>query len=303
MGSGHSHGTATGRHRSRLLVVLAITLTIMVVEIVGGLVAGSLALLADAGHMLTDAVGVGLALLAASFAAKPATPERTFGYQRSEILAAVVNAVLLFGVAAYVLVEAARRLSDPPEVSSGLMLAVAAVGLVANTGSLLLLRGGASESLNVRGAYLEVLGDLLGSAAVVVAAVVIWATGFTAADAIASSLIGLMILPRTWGLLREAIDVLLESTPKNVDLAEVRGHILEIPGVTDVHDLHAWTITSGVPVLSAHIVVSDPSLILGGGGQVLDRLCECLKGHFDVEHCTFQLEPAGHRDHEFAHHP
>lgn len=303
MGSGHSHGTATGHHRNRLLAVLAITVTILVAEVVGGLVAGSLALLADAGHMLTDAVGVGLALLAASFAAKPATPERTFGFQRSEILAAVVNAVLLFGVAAFVLIEAARRFADPPDVSSGIMLAVAVVGLLANTGALLLLRGGQSESLNVRGAYLEVLGDLLGSAAVIVAAVIIWSTGFTQADAIASAVIGLMILPRTWGLLREAVDVLLESTPKHVDLAEVRGHILEIPGVTDVHDLHAWTITSGVPVLSAHIVVDETSLNVGGGGHVLDRLCECLKGHFAVEHCTFQLESDGHRDHEFAHHP
>lgn len=302
MGSGHSHGTATGQHRSRLVAVLAITLAIMVAEIVGGLVAGSLALLADAGHMLTDAVGVGLALLAAAFAARPATLARTFGYQRSEILAAVVNAILLFGVAAFVLVEAARRLSDPPDVSSGLMLVVAVVGLVANTGSLFLLRGGQAESLNVRGAYLEVLGDLLGSAAVIVAAVVIWATGFTRADAIASAVIGLLILPRTWGLLREAIDVLLESTPKNVDLAGVRDHLLEVDGIVDVHDLHAWTITSGVPVLSAHIVVNDLTLADGGGGRVLDRLCECLKGHFDVDHCTFQLEPEGHRDHESAVH-
>lgn len=304
MGSGHSHGTATGQHRNRLVAVLAITLTVMAVEIIGGLVAGSLALLADAGHMFTDAVGVGLALLAAAFAAKSATPERTFGYQRSEILAAVANALLLFGVAAYVLVEAARRLSNPPDVSSGLMLVVAVVGLVANSGSLLLLRGGQAESLNVRGAYLEVLGDLLGSAAVIVAAVIIWVTGFTRADAIASAAIGLLILPRTWVLLREAIDVLLESTPKGVDLVEVRGHILEVPGIVDVHDLHAWTITSGVPVLSAHIVVDDHTLADGGAGRVLDQLCDCLKGHFDLDHCTFQLEPKGHREHEAAvHHP
>jgi len=165
-----------------------------------------------------------------------------------------------------------------------------------------LLRGGQAASLNVRGAYLEVLGDLLGSAAVIVAAVVIRTTGFLQADAIASALIGLMILPRTWGLLREAIDILLESTPKNVDLDDVRDHILAISGVTDVHDLHAWTITSGVPVLSAHIVVTDASVTDCTSGQVLDRLGECLKGHFDVEHCTFQVEPEGHRDHESSHH-
>jgi len=302
MGGGHSHGTATGRHRTRLFAVLGVTLTVLVVEVIGGLVSGSLALLADAGHMLTDAAGVGLALLAAAFAARPATPERTFGYQRWEILAAVINALLLFGVAAYVLTEAVRRFTDPPGVSSGLMLAVAAVGLVANAGSLLLLRGGQSESLNVRGAYLEVLGDLLGSAAVIVAALVILLTGFTQADAIASALIGLMILPRTWALLNEAIDVLLEATPKSVDLAEVRDHIAEVPGVVDVHDLHAWTITSGVPVLSAHVVVAHAALEAGGGGRILDRLGECLTGHFDVEHCTFQLEPPGHRDHEPDHH-
>jgi len=215
--------------------------------------------------------------------------ERTFGYQRAEILAAVINALLLVGVAAYVLVEAVRRFTDPPEVETGLMLAVAAAGLVANAGSLLLLRGGQAESLNVRGAYLEVLGDLQGSVAVIVAALVIRITGFQQADAIASALIGLMILPRTWGLLREAADVLLEATPKGVDLTEVR-------------DLHAWTITSGVPVLSGHIVVSGTAFADGCGGKVLDELGRCLAGHFDVEHCTFQLEPAGHRAHEAAHH-
>ncbi|HEX7535851.1 MAG TPA: cation diffusion facilitator family transporter [Dermatophilaceae bacterium] len=302
-GHGHSHGTATGTHRNRLIGVLAITLSVMVAEVLGGLLSGSLALIADAGHMLTDAAGIGLALLAAAFSARPATPERTFGYQRSEILAAVTNALLLFGVAGYVLIEAVRRFRDPPELSTGVMLAVATVGLVANLGSLLILRGGQQASLNVRGAYLEVLGDLLGSVAVIVAAVVIRLTGFTRADAIASVAIGLMILPRTWALLREAVDVLLEATPKGVDLAEVRRHINETPGVLDVHDLHVWTITSGLPVLSAHIVVTEDALADGGGGQVLDELGQCLSGHFDVEHCTFQLEAPGHQEHELPQHP
>jgi len=301
-GHGHSHGTATGTHRNRLFGVLAITVSIMVAEVIGGLISGSLALLADAGHMLTDAAGVGLALLAAAFAARPATPERTFGYMRFEILAAVINALLLFGVAGFVLVEAVRRFSAPPELSTGVMLTVATVGLVANAGSLLLLRGGQQASLNMRGAYLEVLGDLLGSAAVIVAAIVIALTGFTQADAIASAAIGLMILPRTWALLREAVGVLLEATPKGVDLAEVRQHINQTPGVLDVHDLHAWTITSGLPVLSAHIVITEDALADGGGGRVLDQLGECLAGHFDVEHCTFQLEAPGHREHELSHH-
>lgn len=302
-GHGHSHGTATGTHRNRLIGVLAITLSVMVAEVLGGLLSGSLALIADAGHMLTDAAGIGLALLAAAFSARPATPERTFGYQRSEILAAVTNALLLFGVAGYVLIEAVRRFRDPPELSTGVMLAVATVGLVANLGSLLILRGGQQASLNVRGAYLEVLGDLLGSVAVIVAAVVIRLTGFTRADAIASVAIGLMILPRTWALLREAVDVLLEATPKGVDLAEVRRHINETSGVLDVHDLHVWTITSGLPVLSAHIVVTEDALADGGGGQVLDELGQCLSGHFDVEHCTFQLEAPGHQEHELPQHP
>ena len=301
-GQGHSHGTATGTHRSRLLGVLAITVSIMVAEVIGGLISGSLALLADAGHMLTDAAGVGLALLAATFAARPTTPERTFGYMRLEILAAVINALLLFGVAGFVLIEAVRRFREPPEVSTGLMLTVATVGLVANAGSLLLLRSGQQASLNVRGAYLEVLGDLLGSVAVIVADIVIRLTGFTQADAIASAAIGLMILPRIWALLREAVGVLLEATPKGVDLTEVRKHINDTPGVLDVHDLHAWTITSGLPVLSAHIVITKDALADGGGGRVLDQLGECLAGHFDVEHCTFQLEAPGHREHELSHH-
>jgi cobalt-zinc-cadmium efflux system protein len=292
---GHDHGTsAAGAHRGRLLLVLLLTTSILVVEVVGGLVSGSLALLADAGHMLTDAAGIGLALLAVWFGARPATPERTFGFYRVEILAAVINAVLLFGVAGFVLVEAWRRLTEPPEVASGLMLAVAAAGLVANAVSLWLLRRGQAESLNLRGAYLEVWGDLLGSVAVLAAAAVIAVTGFLAADPIASALIGVLILPRTWRLLRDAVDVLLEAAPKGVDLAEVRRHLLETPGVGDVHDLHAWTITSGLPVLSAHVVLERGA----DAGRVLDGLGDCLAGHFDIEHSTFQLEQPEHRGHE-----
>jgi cobalt-zinc-cadmium efflux system protein len=295
---GHAHSAAEA-HRGRLVAVLLLTVGILAVEVAGGLLSGSLALLADAGHMLTDVAGLSLALLAVWFAGRPATAGRTFGYYRVEILAAVVNAVLLFGVAAFVLVEAWRRLWEPPKVASGLMLAVAVVGLAANAVSMWLLRRGQAESLNLRGAYLEVLGDLLGSAAVIVAAVVIALTGFQAADAVASALIGLLILPRTWGLLRDAVDVLLEATPKGLDLDEVRRHILEAHGVVDCHDLHAWTITSGMPVLSVHVVVEDAV----AGPAVLDRLSGCLSDHFDIEHSTFQLEPAGHQDHEGPTHP
>jgi len=283
--------TASGRHKGRLQAVLAITLGIMVAEVVAGLVSGSLALLADAGHMLTDVSGIGLALFAIHFAARPASEGRTYGWYRLEILAAVVNALLLFAVGAWVLLEAWRRFSSPPEIRSGLMLAVATIGLVANAVSAWLLSDGQRQSLNMRGAYLEVLGDLLGSAAVIVAAIVIALTGWVQADPIASVLIGLLILPRTWRLLREAVDVLLEATPKDVDLEEVRRHIVETDGVSDVHDLHAWTITSGMNVVSAHVVLSphaDPA-------QVLDRLGACLSGDFDIEHSTFQLEPFDRR--------
>jgi cobalt-zinc-cadmium efflux system protein len=306
MGAGHGHGAATSagrQQRGRLMAVLGITAVVLVAELVGAALTGSLALLADAGHMATDVAGILLAVLAVTFAARPATPARTFGYYRLEILAAVVNAVLLFGVAILILAEAWRRWSAPPQVEGPAMLAFAVVGLVANVAGLLLLRSGARESLNVRGAYLEVLGDMLGSAAVIAAAIVISVTGWARADVVASIAVALMILPRTWLLLREAIDVLLEATPRGVDLAEVRRHILETPGVLDAHDLHVWTITSGMPVLSVHVVVADDELADGCGGRILDALGECLADHFDVEHCTFQLEPAGHAEHEHAAHP
>jgi cobalt-zinc-cadmium efflux system protein len=290
--------SAGGQHRNRLLVVLAITVTVLVAELVGATITGSLALLADAGHMFTDVAGILLAVLAVTFASRPATLERTFGYYRLEILAAVVNAVMLFGVAVFILWEAWQRWASPPEVEAGLMLAFAAVGLVANVVGLAVLRGGAKESLNVKGAYLEVLGDFLGSIAVIVAAVVIATTGWLRADVAASVFVAFMILPRTWALLREAVDVLLEATPKGVDLVEVRRHILDTPGVVDAHDLHVWAITSGLPLLSVHVVVSDDALADGGGAVVLDALGTCLSDHFDVEHCTFQLEPSSHREHE-----
>jgi cobalt-zinc-cadmium efflux system protein len=282
--------------------VLGINAGILVLQVIGGLVSGSLALLADAGHMLTDSTGLVIALGAVSLAGRPATSSRTFGLQRVEILAALTNGLLLVGVAVWVLIRAVDRWSQPEQVDSGLMLAVALVGAAANTVGLLILRGGKDESLNLRGAYLEVLGDLMGSAAVVVAAVVIMLTGWTRADSIASLAIVVLILPRAWSLLRDVVDVLLEATPKGVDLTTVREHIREVPGVVDVHDLHAWTITSGVPVLSAHVVVDDACITDGRSGEVLDRLGECLGDHFDLDHCTFQLEPVGHAEHEGARH-
>ncbi len=297
---GHDQGpvTAAGGRRGRLAVVLVLTVGVLVAEVVGAAVSGSLALLADAGHMATDALGVGLALIAVTLAQRPPRGRRTFGWQRLEILAAVANGLLLLGVGAFVVVEAVRRIGDPPEIGSGVMLAVAAVGLAVNLLCLVLLASGRRESLTLRGAYLEVLGDALGSVAVVVAAAVIATTGWTPADTVASLVVGALVLPRAWQLLREALDVLLEASPRGVDLARVREHMKRVDGVLDVHDLHAWTITSGMPVLSAHVVVTDQALEAGHGGRVLDALCSCLGSHFDVDHCTFQLEAERHADHE-----
>jgi cobalt-zinc-cadmium efflux system protein len=303
MASGHGHElTATNAHRKRLLVVLVITFVVLIAEVIGGLIAGSLALLADAGHMLTDSTGLIMALIAAALATRAATVRRTFGLQRAEVLAALANALLLVGVAVWVLIMAVERLRNPAEIRSGLMLAVAVVGVLANLAGLLVLRPAQSTSLNMRGAYLEVFGDLVGSLAVIIAAVLILITGWTPFDAIASLAIVVLIIPRAWSLLREVVDVLLEATPHGVDLEEVRDHIRRVRGVVDVHDLHAWTITSGVPVLSAHVIVDHACISEGRSGEVLDRLGECLGGHFDVSHCTFQLEPVGHQEHEAAHH-
>ncbi|MER7777633.1 cation diffusion facilitator family transporter [Streptomyces sp. NPDC096191] len=307
MGAGHDHGhahgapaggTATAAYRGRLRVALGITLTVMVVEIVGGVLADSLALIADAAHMATDALGLGMALLAVHFANRPASDRRTFGYARAEILAALANCVLLLGVGGYVLYEAIERFVTPAGTQGGLTVVFGAIGLVANMVSLSLLMRGQKDSLNVRGAFLEVAADALGSLAVIVSALVILATGWQPADPIASLLIGLMIVPRTLRLLRETLDVLLEAAPKGVDIGEVRAHILALDGVEDVHDLHAWTITSGLPVLSAHVVVSGETLSAIGHEKILHELQGCLGDHFDVEHCTFQLEPGGHAEHE-----
>ncbi|WP_411110866.1 cation diffusion facilitator family transporter [Streptomyces sp. c-19] len=308
MGAGHDHGhshggppptgTAGAAYKNRLRIALGITLSVMVIEIIGGLLADSLALIADAAHMATDAVGLAMALLAIHFANRPPSGNRTFGFARAEILAALANCLLLLGVGGYVLYEAIQRFMEPAETKGGLTITFAVIGLVANVISLSLLMRGQKDSLNVRGAYLEVLADALGSVTVIIAAGVILATGWQYADPIASIVIGLMIVPRTVKLLRETLDVLLEAAPKGVDMAEVRAHILALPGVEDVHDLHAWTITSGMPVLSAHVVVDQGALDSVGHEKMLHALQGCLGSHFDVEHCTFQLEPAGHAEHE-----
>lgn len=306
MGAGHDHGgpppasggTAAAAYRTRLRTALCITLGVLVVQVVGGLLADSLALLADAGHMATDALGLGMSLLAIHFANRPATGRRTFGFARAEILAALANCLLLLGVGGYILFEAVDRFLHPAQTKGGLAIAFAVVGMVANLVSLSLLMRGQQESLNVRGAFLEVLADTLGSVAVLVSATVVIVTGWMPADPIASLLIALMIVPRTVRLARDALDVLLESAPKNVDPHEVREHIRSVDGVEGLHDLHIWTITSGLPVLSAHVVVGQAALNSRGQQRILHELQECLGGHFAVEHCTFQLEPRGHAAHE-----
>lgn len=294
----HTHSAAAA-HRGRLLIVLGISTTILTAEFVVGLAANSLALLADAGHVFADVVGTSLALIAIWLAARPATRERSFGFYRFEILAAILNALILFAIAGYVLFEAVRRLANVPEVASGPMLLVATGALILNGVAASLLRTGQDTSLNLRGAYLEVLNDAFGSAAVLVAGLVIRFTGFLQADAIASAVIGLLILPRTYGLLREAVDVLLGATPKDVDMTEVRKHILQAEGVRDVHDLHAWTITSGLNVLSAHVTVDEGAK----SADVLDSLCRCLSTQFDIEHSTFQIETEDRQPIEAEAHP
>jgi cobalt-zinc-cadmium efflux system protein len=296
VGAGHDHGAhGTGqRHSRRLWAALVLLAVLMLVEALAALLTGSLALLSDAGHMFTDVLGIGMAL-AAITAARHAgagtgrAPQRTFGLYRLEVLAALGNALLLFGVAIYVLVEAALRFTAPPEVQAGPMLAVAVAGLAANLVAFVLLRGGARESLNVRGAYLEVLGDLFGSAGVIVAATVIALTGWQYADPIVAGAVGLFILPRTWQLARAAVRILVQAAPAHLDVTAVRTRLAKVPGVLDVHDLHVWTLTSGMEVASAHLTLDPRAQV----GPVLAAARESLQDDFHIEHATLQVEPSG----------
>jgi len=276
------------------------TAAVMVVQIVGSILSGSLALLADAAHMFMDAAALVVALIASSVAARPADDRRTFGYQRAEVLGALANGVILIVLSIWIAVEAVQRLIDPGEVeiAGGVMLTVSVVGLIANAIALWLLSAAQRTSINVRGAYLEVLGDMLGSVAVIVAALVVIATGWMQADAVASLVIAAMIVPRAIGLLREVVSVLSESSPQGMHVQEIREHILDTPGVVDVHDVHVWQLTRGAPVFSAHVVVDSEAFSAGRSGEILEQLQGCLARHFDVDHSTFQLEPAGHIEHD-----
>lgn len=303
----HSHppvpaGGADPEHRRKLALVLALTTAALATQVVGGIVSGSLALLADAGHALTDSFGLALALVAAALAQRPATPQRTWGYRRAEVLAAAAQAAVLMAVGAYILVEAVRRLLNPPEVVSTAMLVFGAIGLLANMLGIFVLAGSRGENLNMRAAFLEVVNDALGSAAVLVAAASIAWFDWQRADSVAALLIGALILPRTWRLLRETVDVLLESTPRNVDLDAVRARLLANDHVLDVHDLHASQVATDLPVLTAHVVVDDECFHEAHLPELLDELQQCLADEFDVDHSTIQFERVVHADHEHPTH-
>jgi cobalt-zinc-cadmium efflux system protein len=301
-GHGHDHGIVPGADVRYLSTALALIGLFMVAEVVTALVAHSLALLADAGHMLTDVGAIGASIWAAGLAARPAAGEWTYGWKRAEILSAALNGMTLVVVSALVLFESVHRLWHPGAVHGLPMTAVAVVGMAVNVAAAWTLARANRTSLNVEGAYRHVVTDLYGFAATAVAGAVVLASGWDRADAVASLVVVALMVKAAWGLLAASGRILLEAAPEDVDLAEVRSHLLQSGHVRDVHDLHVWTLTSALPTLSAHVVVSDACFRDGHLPQVLDQLQACLVGHFDVEHCTFQLEPAGHLDHEVGTH-
>lgn len=300
----HSHTHDAGQsNRGRLPIAIAIVSTVLIVEVAGGLLSRSIALFADAGHMLSDLTGLVIALVATVMAARPATDKQTFGHRRAEVFAAFLNAAILIAVVVYIVIEAVQRLLTPAgQVEAPLMLVVAVIGAIANTIALLVLRGGSTDSINMRGAYLEVLGDLIGSGAVIVAGVVILVTGFAQADSIASLAIAALILPRAISLMRDVLRVLSQATPRGTDVALIREHVLAKDGVVAVHDVHVWSISPGSNVFSAHVVVEPEVFSQNRTDALLDALSACLADHFDVEHSTFQLEPGEHADHEVDQH-
>jgi cobalt-zinc-cadmium efflux system protein len=282
--------------------VLAITSVVLVAEVVGALLSGSLALIADAGHMLSDVAGLSLAWFAATLSRRAPTDQRTWGYRRAEVLAAAGQAAVLLAVGGFVLVEGVRRLFAPPDVTSSLMVVFGVIGLVGNVASMAVLAGARNSNLNLRAAFLEVVNDALGSVAVIVAAVVIALTGWLRADALASILIGSLIVPRTIRLLRESIDVLMETTPRHIDLASVRARLLATPHVHDVHELHVSQVATGLPVLTAHVVVDESCFNDGDLPRMLDQIQGRLARDFSLQHSTIQFEAAAHAEHERPEH-
>jgi cobalt-zinc-cadmium efflux system protein len=294
-GHGHDHGAAAmragARHIKPLVISFALIVAFLVVQVVVGIATGSLALLSDAGHMATDALGLGMALAAIQAAsAARVHPQRTFGLYRLEILAALVNAVLLFAVAGYVLVKAIGRLDDAPEVASAPVLVVGVIGLLVNVVAFLLLRAGAKESLNMRGAYLEVVSDTLGSLGVIVAAIIWGVTGWNWVDPVIGAVIGVFILPRAWRLGREALQVLVQAAPARLDIPSLQRELATITGVVDVHDVHVWTLTSEMEVATAHLMVSVGT----DSHAVLDQARHLLADKHGITHATLQVEPEDH---------
>ncbi|MEI2728202.1 MAG: cation diffusion facilitator family transporter [Candidatus Nanopelagicales bacterium] len=291
------------KNRKRLVATLCLGLSVLVIQTIGALWSGSLALLADAVHVFADVFGVFMALVAVTIAARPTKQRRTFGLYRLEILATVANGLLLLGLSAFILIQAYERWFNPEQINAPIMLAAATYGLVANGVGVYLLRRGSQESLAVRGAYLEVMSDALGSLGVMIAAVVLMATGWEQVDSLVSLGIALFMIPRTLLLLRDAFSVLMESAPTGVDLDEIRAHMSDVEGVVAIHDLHVWTITSGMPTLSAHVTVEPDPFQNGSGAKVLDELNECLHDCFEIGHTTFQLESVEHSQNEEGQHP
>jgi len=300
---GHRHAPAPDANARLLLSALALILLFLVGELIAAIVGGSLALLADAGHMLTDVGALGASLWAIRLARRPAQGRWTFGLKRAEILSAAVNGVTLVAVALVVFVEAIQRLVTPHHVDGALVLAVALVGAAVNVVASAVLARADRTSLNVRGAYVHVVTDLFAFIATAIAGLVIVLTHWERADAVASLFVVVLMSITAWGLLRDAGRVLLQGSPDHLDLTHVRAHLMEVDHVLDVHDLHAWTVTSGVATLSAHVVVEDHCFESGHTPQILDALQHCLVEHFDIEHATFQLEPATHESHEEGLHP
>ncbi|WLI35525.1 cation diffusion facilitator family transporter [Pseudomonas sp. FP818] len=298
MSAGHSHATVRAGHERKLWMALGLTGSFMIAEVIGAFVTGSLALLSDAAHMMTDALALAISLVAIQVAKRAADRKRTFGYARFEILAAAFNALLLFGVAFYILYEAYLRLQAPAEIQSTGMLVIAVLGLIVNLISMRLLSAASGESLNVKGAYLEVWSDMLGSIGVIIAAVLIMFTGWGWVDSVVAAAIGFWVVPRTWTLLKASMNVLLQGVPDGIDIDAVEQAIHAVPGVREVHDLHIWALTSGKNVLSTHLVV-DPAQ--GSEQQVLAQVTELLHEQFEISHVTIQIEGAGFHQEALTH--
>ena len=313
MGHSHEHGagggadgggvqTATAGYRRRLLMVLGIYATIITAEVIGAWLTDSLALMAEAMHMAIDGSGILIALIATYLATRKANAKRTYGMMRAEIVAVLINCLLLFVLGGYILIEAIDRWFNPADVAGGGVIVFAVVGLIGASISLMILSSGAKESLNVKAAFLEVMSDGIGAAAIIVSGILNVTLGWTRGDAIAAAAIGVIILPRAFMLLRQAINIIMQGAPAGLDTERVTGRIASTEGVAAVHSVHVWALTSGVPVMSAHVVLSEQAALVGSGPRVLDELTTLMRSEFGIEHATFQLEEAGHLDHEGAMH-